>query len=89
MTPNSVGSLRQIWMILLDWLHVESTMFSWRNPGTPAARLPRPETSGWPQQRLASPLQGAGQNVKGQGPKAAHPERPLEEQKVHFQLWQG
>jgi len=31
----------------------------------------RPAMSGWPQQRLASPPQGAGQNAGGQGPKAA------------------
>ncbi|KAI9390781.1 hypothetical protein POPTR_008G224801v4 [Populus trichocarpa] len=43
------------------------------NGGTPAARLPRPATSGWPLQRLASPTQGAGQNAGGQGPKAAPP----------------
>ena len=45
--------------------------FCCRNAGTPAARLPRPATSGWPLQRLASPPQGAGQNAGGQGPKAA------------------
>jgi hypothetical protein len=48
-------------------------MFSCRNAGNPAARLPRPATSGWPPQRLASPPQGAGQNAGGQGPKAAPP----------------
>ncbi|KAL9384456.1 hypothetical protein Peur_021466 [Populus x canadensis] len=48
-------------------------MFCCRNAGTPAARLPRPATSGWPLQRLASPTRGAGQNAGGQGPKAAPP----------------
>ena len=52
---------------------MESTTFCCRNAGTPAARLPRPATSGWPLQRLASPTQGAGQNAGGQGPKAAPP----------------
>ena len=52
---------------------MESTPFCCRNAGTPAARLPRPATSGWPLQRLASPTQGAGQNAGGQGPKAAPP----------------
>ena len=52
---------------------MESTTFSCRNAGNPAARLPWPATSGWPQQRLASPPQGAGQNAGGQGPKAAPP----------------
>jgi len=46
---------------------------SCRNAGNPAARLPRPATSGWPQQCLASPPEGAGQNAGGQGPKAAPP----------------
>ena len=52
---------------------MESTTFCCRNAGTPAARLPRPATSGWPLQRLASPTRGAGQNAGGQGPKAAPP----------------
>src|SRR3990172_386757 len=73
MTPNSVGSLIKIWLILLDLFHVESTTFCCRNAGTPAARLPRPATSGWPLLCLASPTQGAGQNAGGQGPKAAPP----------------
>src|SRR3990172_5054121 len=73
MTPNSVGSLIKIWLILLDLFHVESTTFCCRNAGTPAARLPRPATSGWPLLRLASPTRGAGQNAGGQGPKAAPP----------------
>ena len=52
---------------------MESTTFCCRNAGTPAARLPRPATSGWPLQRLASPTRGAGQSAGGQGPKAAPP----------------
>ncbi|KAI5581152.1 hypothetical protein BDE02_08G202800 [Populus trichocarpa] len=44
-----------------------------REQASRGCRLPRPATSGWPLQRLASPPQGAGQNAGGQGPKAAPP----------------
>jgi hypothetical protein len=37
----------------------------------PAARMPRPATSGWPQQRPASPAWEAAKSAGGQGPKPA------------------
>jgi hypothetical protein len=65
MNPNSVGSLIKIWLILQGWFHVESTMFSWRNVRTPAARMSQ-----------ASPAAPSLSHAGGQGPMAA----PLEQE---------